>query len=401
MAGLTSNGLVIRTQPEIQELIESLVKAQIPGIDLSEGPEQQIIGAVSEQLAEVWEGLQAIVRMQGPEASGLGLDQIAALTGTVRRPATRSTVTATVTLGAGKTLPAGSVAAVSTDPDAQFRSTEAVTNSGGSADDFDVVFEGVRVGPVAAPAGTLTSIVTAVSGWTAITNAEDAALGRNIADDVELAIARVAELGRGGLRTVAAIRASVADIDEVISVTVYENCTSVTDADGRPGKSFEVVVWDGDPTAAADNEIAQAIENVRPEGITVWGIGADETGAGADESGTALNDAGEEVELAFTRAAKLRVYVTLQVVLRPGTAAGWEAAVKAAISARGDEYVVGETGYVSELTCAVLDACPAVKAVTTITMEAGDPTPDDALVDPTYAQIIRIAAADVTVTEAP
>lgn len=400
MAGLTSNGLSIRTQPELEELFLELLREQFPGVDFSEGPEQQLVGVFSEELAAAWEALQAVVRMQGPEASGLGLDQIAALTGTVRRAATRSIAPGTVTIAGGQVLPAGVVVAVASDPNAQFRLREAVTNPGGSPAAIACEWEAVQTGPVAAPFNTLTSIVTAVAGWTAATNTEAATLGRLVANDIELAAQRKIELARGGLRTVAAIRATVADIDEVQSCTVYENVTSVTDADGRPGKSFEVVVWDGDPGAAADDEIAQAIENTKPEGITAWGIGANEAGIGADDNGTALGDEGQEVERAFTRATKLRVYTTLQVVLRPGTAPGWESVVKAAINARGDEYVVGEAGYVSELSCAVLDACPFVKAVTSITMEAGDATPDDALVEPDYNEIIRIASADVTVSEA-
>lgn len=400
MAGLTSNGLIVRTVPEIRELLEETLAAQIPGIDLSEGPEQQIIGLLAEELGVAWETLAAVVRAQGPEASGLALDQIMALTGSVRRVATRSVAPGTVTIAGGQTLAAGVVVAVANDPDAQFRLREAVTNPGGSPAAIECEWEAVRTGPVAAPNGTLTSIVTAVSGWTAATNTETATLGRDVADDIEARQARVIELARRGLRTVAAIRAAVAELDEVISVTVYQNVTSVTDGDGRPGKSFEVVVWDGDPGAADDDEIAQAIENTRPEGITPWGIGADETGTGADDEGTAADDAGEEIAIAFTRATALRVYVSLTVVLEAGTAVGWEAQAKAAIAARGDEYVVGEAGYVSQLSAAVHEAVPAIRAITAITMETGDPTPDDATVVPTYAEIIRIATDDVTVVEA-
>lgn len=403
MAGLSANGLVIRTQPELQELLEATLRAAIPGIDLSQGPEQQIVGILSEELALAWETLQAIYRAQGPEASGLALDQVAALTGTTRRAATASRVTATVTLAAGATLPAGKVAAVSGDPDAQFASIEAVTNSGAAPATFDVVFECLRTGPIAAPTGLLTVIVTASSGWTAITNAADATLGRAVAADPELRTQRLVELAAGGLRTLAAIRANVARVTGVISVTVIENSTSVTDGAGRPAKSFEVIVWDDG--AALDNEIAQAIYDTKPEGILSWGFGADADGVGATDSGTAIDESGTAFTIGFTRATKLRVYVALEAVLEDDAVAGWEAQVKAAVSARADEYVVAERGYVSQLIAAILESedgvrvVPSVKAVTTITMEADDPTPDDASVTPTTRQIIRIATADVTVAE--
>jgi hypothetical protein len=374
MAGLSTNGLVVLTQPEIQELLEAAVHAEFPGLDLSRGPEHQIIGALSEQLAELWEALQAVHAASYPGgANGLLLDWLMALTGSVRRQATRSTVTATVTLAAATTLPAGSIAASSEDPDAQFRTIDDVTNPLGAEDDVDVAMESVLTGPIAAPSGTLTQIVTARTGWSAITNDDDAVLGREIAGDPEARIQRVTELAGAGAGTVDALRAAVARVEDVQSVTVYENVLLTTDGDGRPGKSFEVVIWDGGAGAADLDEVAQAIWDHKPAGLEAFGI---------TDTGTAIDDLGEEHEIEFTIAADLRIYVAVTVKLLPSAGADWATQVKAAIVARAAEYAVGSDVYFSQLVAAVLDDVGGIEAVTALAVA--------------FSQIASIETADIT-----
>jgi hypothetical protein len=392
MAGLTENGLVIRTQPELQALIEEKVASAVPGVDLSNGPEQQIIGVLSEELAIAWETLQAINGSFDPDgAQGVLLDRIMALTGAKRRVATRSHVFATVTLGAGITLPALSVAAVANAPDSQFRTLTDVTNATGSPADVTVELESVLTGPVAAPAGTLTVIVTSVSGWSAITNAADADLGRVVAQDPEARVTRIVELAGSGQDSYESIRAQVAKVTGVIECEVYGNETLTTDADGRPGKSVEAVVWDGTVPAADDDAIAQAIFDKKPAGIIPYGVG---------DSGDATTRTLTTVSIDFTRAAALRVYCSGTYVLAAGTTGtGWKDQVKAAIVARAAAWTVGEKNYASQLVQAVLDSVPAVVAAPTLTIGTS-PSPIGTETDPTYAQITRIATADVTVTEA-
>jgi uncharacterized phage protein gp47/JayE len=389
MAGLTAEGLEIRTQPEIQEILEEKLAIALPGANVRAGPLHQLVGILSEELALAWESLQAVYSGFSSDASGVLLDQIAELTGTTRRAATRSRVVASVNLNAGVTLAAGAIAAVDGDPDAQFRTIADATNGGGTPADVDVELESIATGPVAAPAGTLILIVTPASGWNSITNVADTELGLDIAGDADLRVQRRVELAGPGSRSLGAIRAQVAKVDDVLEVQVQENTSLVTDGDGRPGKSLEVIVWDGDPAGADDDEIAQAILDSKPDGILAHGV---------VESGTAIDDTGNEVVVAFSRATALRVYVNATVVLEAGVAAGWEAQAQAAVAARGDEYVVGETAYASQLLCALLEV-PGIVAVTLLTLEPDDPSPDNALVDPAYDEIVRISTGDVTVAE--
>ncbi len=385
MPGLTGAGLEIRTQAEIQELLEEAVAAAVPGINTRAGPVQQLIAILSEEHAIAWETLQALYSAMSPDgASGILLDQLAALTGTTRRAATKSRVTASVNLNAGTTLPIGSQAAVDGNPDAVFETVEEVTNGGGAPADVDVVLEAVETGPVAALSGTLTVIVTPVAGWNSITNTDDADEGRDRADDAELRLQRRVELAGAGSGTTAAIRAQVAKVDDVLEVQVFENTSMVPDGDGRPAKSVEAVVWDGVAPAADDDEIAQAIWDHKPAGIEVHGVGS---------SGDATDDTGATQAVPFTRATALTPIVVATVVLEPGTAAGWETQAEAAIAAAGDEYSVGETAYASQLICA-LQEVPGIAAVVSLTIAGG------ASLAATYDQVVRIDSSDVTVTEA-
>lgn len=380
MAGLTATGLEIRTQAELQALLEQAVSEAIPGIDLSRGPEQQIIGITAEELALAWETLQAVYAAFDPDASeGALLDRLLALTGSTRRAPTYSRVTASCNLNAGATLPAGSRAAVNTDPDAIFESIADATNSGGAAADVDVVFQALATGPVAAPAGSLTVRVSAVAGWNSITNAADAMLGKDVALDPEARTQRLVELAGRGSNSEDAIRATVAKVTNVIEVQVYANESLNPDLEGRPGKSVEAVIWDGVTMDASSDEIAQAILDSKPAGIETFGA----------TTGNATTGTGTTAIESFTRATKRAVLVSATVVLAPGTGPDWQDEAKAAISARGDEYTVGEKAYASHVTC-VLQDLASVEAVTACTLDGGGS------VDPAYDEILRFDTGDIT-----
>lgn len=395
MAGITPQGLVVRTASEVLARIKAKLAEAFPGIDLSEGPEHQFAGIVAEEVGEFWEALAAAYAAQSPSSSGLALEEIAALTGTVRRAATRSTVTATVTLDAGATLPAGVVAAVLNSPDAQFRTTAAVTNAGISPANFSVPMESVQLGPVAAPPGQLTEIVTSSSGWTAIDNGAAAVLGRAIATDAELRAQRLVELAGLGTQSEDAIRARIARVATALSVAIRTNESFLTDGDGRPPKSLEAIVWDGGdvlmPSGHAD-AVAQAILDTKPAGISAWGVGS--------TIGIAQLSTGGLAEVEFTRATKLRCYVELEAVLDGDAGPEWGTAVQNAVRARAARYAVGERVYASQLVAGILDDVAGIVAVTSLTIGTS-PSPVGASITPAYYEMADFAIADIGVAEAP
>lgn len=391
MAGLTPQGFVTRRQDELLDLMLQLLESSSAweGVNVRSGPVMVLMNVVAEQLATLYEAGEDLYWAAFAHATGVSLDQVSALTGTTRRGATRSTVTADVTLDAGATLPAGSVAAMLGQPDVQFRSVADVTNPTGGPSLESVVFEALEPGPVALPANQLTVIVTPVSGWLTIDNPSAASIGKARASDEELRQQRLRELQQLGSCTRGATEAQLAallaelEIDAV--VTVYQNVTSSVDADGRPPKSFEAVIWDGPaPVQADDDAIAQILLNNRPTGIEIHGVGS---------SGTGL-DGDEEVTVPFTRAAQINLYVDATVVLEPGTAAGWEAEAAEALAARSDLYTVGEPVYASQLIC-VLQELDFIDAVLDLTVGTG-PSPVTTSVVPTTTQIARLETANAT-----
>ena len=305
MAGLSSTGFTTKTIDEILSEIETDQRAKIAA-NLDQSPTSvvgQLNGIFAEREYQLWLVLRDLFNAFTPGgATGNALARLSLLTGTRRQKATRSTVTATVNLDNGVTLPQGSQASVSGDPTAVFETTEEVSNSSGSAANVSVDMQSVDTGPIRANAGTLTEIETPISGWNSITNAADATLGQNIESDADLRARREEELRIAGAANLQAIVADVLAVEGVSDVRGFENKDHVT-SNGLPPKSFQIVVWDAVSQDAADNDLAQAIWDAHPVGIEAFG----------STTGTATDDAGVSQSVDFDRAESRDIYIDVTV----------------------------------------------------------------------------------------
>lgn len=153
------------------------------GADLAlspQTPQAQWSGILALALAELGEaGVRAALYGSSIDhAPGAFLDALGSLLDIRRRAATRSRVTVTVSGAAGTGLPAGSraktIAAGDHAGGNEFETLQSVVLSPAG---IQVDMQAVETGPVAAPAGTLTRIVTVIAGWETITNPAAAALG--------------------------------------------------------------------------------------------------------------------------------------------------------------------------------------------------------------------------------
>lgn len=310
MAGLTPTGFTIPTVDEIISAVSTQCKSLIDDKLNTEANSAlgQLIGILAEREHRLWLTAQDVYSAFTPAgASGYALAQLCLLTGTKKLDKSKSLVTATVNLNGGFTLPAGSQANVEDNTDAVFETVEDISNPGGSPDYFPVVMRAVTEGPVRANAGTLTNITTPIVGWNLVTNAEDAELGRLVETDPALRARRELEIRSQGSANLDAIEAKVRTLlDQEVStatpdVVGRENTDSV---DGDiPAKSFEIVLWDGDPTEATDNDIAQAIWDSKPAGILAYGT----------SSGTATDASGESRTVGFSRATGVDIYIELDI----------------------------------------------------------------------------------------
>lgn len=342
--GLTPEGFVAKTLEDVLAEVEAAQRGAIAA-DLDTSAETlvgQLNAAVCTPIAEVWELGEAVYQARSRRgAAAAQLDELGALTGALRRAASAGTVTLTVTLAAGATLPAGSVAHVAGQPTNRWVTAAPVTNGGGAPAAQPVAAVAETAGRVAANAGTVTAIATPVAGWTAVTNALDATPGRDADADPIYRLRQRLELARAGTSPLDALRADLLALADVDEVAVHENATDYVDAGGRPPHSVECVVRGG-ATAAA---VALRIWQAKAAGIATHG----------STSTTIVDASGASRVVWHTPAVVVPVWVTLRLAVDPNTYAG-DAAVKAAVAAWGDaNQRLGAPVLAARLGCVALD----------------------------------------------
>lgn len=323
MPFVDATGLQIKTIEEIVAELSAQQKAEISATLNTEAEEPigQMNGIMAAQLRELWEVAQVAYNGFNPDAAeGLLLEKTSAITGTVRAPATKTTVPLDADLDAATTLIAGThFANVAGNSASRF--TPAADYTAGSGGVQSVPFVAEFAGATVANSGTITEIATALAGWNSITNPLDAVVGTDVDTDPELRTRREDELRATGSTTVDAIRADILLDDEVEQVSVFENTSLTTDGTGLPGKAIEAVVFDGDPSALTNDQIAQLVFDTKGAGILAFGL----------ETGNALDSTGTAHAVGFSRPATVDIW--LEVDLDIDSVAGYSgaAAVEAAL----------------------------------------------------------------------
>lgn len=361
--GVLSTGFARKPLSVSKQEIEDELKATY-GDSINLLPESvfgQLVGIVADRESELWDLAEAVYSSFDPDAAtGDQLDNICALTGTTRRPASKSTVAAVCYGTNGTTLLAGRVASVATSgtrfaslAEAEIVTVDAwadttgyvegdlvlndtgklyyatdpgtsaasggPTGTGTAIVDGGVVwryiatvsaavvvaFEAEDTGALAANAGTLTTIETAVSGWSGVSNPVDADPGDEEETDPALRLRRERELAGPATSPANAIRNDILDVDGVEQCKVFVNNTDSTDADSLPPHSVEVVVL------ADDTENADVLEDVRAQVFDSVAAGIATYGT---NSGTVVDDSGTSQTVKFTEATEVPIYVRVDVV---------------------------------------------------------------------------------------
>lgn len=410
--GLLTTGFAPKTLTDIKTELEAAFKAAFGNsIDLSATSVfSQLIGIMAERYAELWDVGQAVYNAMDPDsAEGEALVALCALTGTIPHAATPSTVTMICTGTNGTVLLAGrqaSVAVVGTKfqtlVDATIATATAwatgtvyaigdirsangniyVCNDAGTSAGSGlgpagtgtsitdntaawryvgpglgyvlVSAESVETGAKVAASYDLTVIETPVSGWNGVNNLEDAVEGQDIESDSELRLRREAELLGASHSTLDAIRIRILeDLENVISVTVFENTTDTTDGDGMPPHSVEVMVHSaGDDTGDDDEEITALVWANVAAGITFYG---NQTNTYTD-----VDNGNQDYEVKWSRPDKQDVYVIANVIKDPLLyPANGDQQIKDKILECGAAYACGKNVVSSQLKA----ACFAVAGV--------------------------------------
>lgn len=428
--GIDASGFVRDTLEEIKTQLEARWRAEFgANSDLStNSPDGQIVGILSDRIAELEEGLEQVYNAFTPDgASGAALDQVCAITGTVRDPATASSVIATATGTPGTVLTVGREASV-VDTGKRFATTAPativtvtawsgletlsvgdrrtnvskiyqVTVAGGTASSggptgngqdivdgtvhwrflgdgtgaVDVATEAIETGPTLALSNTLTTIETPVSGWQGVTNVLDADVGSDVENDAALRIKREEELAKAGAATHDAILAAMLQIDGVIQAVVFQNQTNST-VDGMPPKSVEAVINGG-----ADQDLWDAMFANVAAGIEMYGT----------ENGSSVDLNGDSQPAAFSRPTDLDIYVAVTLIKNPKAyPSDGDLQVKAAIVAMGDAYRFGKNA----VSSAIVAACFTVSGVLDVTTAYLDDAPS-----PTSSATVAVGPRELAV----
>jgi uncharacterized phage protein gp47/JayE len=359
MAGLTENGFEIKSEEDVVADIQSEIDAQfgaINGAKLSIGPMATMVRIVARLCAALWLLALTVYNSQSPSSAfGVLLDRLLELTSIVRELAKTSTafvvaygtngtllslgrrIQNAVTLTYWQTTEAATIATVSAwSGSTVFEKYDLVTNdtgklyvctsddgtsagSGGPTGTGTAIVDGSCTwryvatatagvvipveseleGQVVGAAGDLNVIDSAVGGWDGVANPLDAAMGREIETDAQVRVRRRALIRQTGNAAVDAILADVAKVEGVTQVFCFKNETILTDGDGVPGKSVEVLVQGGDDVA-----IATALLGTVAAGIETHGTNSENV----------VDSQGFTWEIKFSRPTVVEIYAEVDIV---------------------------------------------------------------------------------------
>lgn len=272
-----------------------------------ETPQAQWIGIASLVAAEIDEILVADANGSDINtAAGFQLYGLGGLFGIEPLPAARSLVTVNLTGTAGVVIPQGSQVRTAMGVTFETRVEITLTGSGDT-----VAMQSVDLGPIAAAAGTLTEIVTPVTGWTAVTNLSAATLGRLLETDAEFRARYNLLTTRLAAGFPSAIRARILEVEGVNRALVFDNDTNADEVRQGltiPAHGILAVVQGG-----ADAAVAAAIAN--------------------SKTGAATGGAVLESGIRFQRVAETPVKVSVDTQLRASFTANGIADMRTALVA--------------------------------------------------------------------
>ena len=305
---VTISGVTTDTQEEVRAELVSKLQATF-GVNVNTTTSSnfgQLTNILSEYRATAQQAALAIAASFDPDsATGVLLDQRAALTGTTRKGATQSDVTGVLTFSAAGTVSDGDLISNSAT------GTQWAAINGpyviGAAGDIAATFQAVDTGPLAAAGGTAWTLVTAVPNLTGFANTEDAVLGRDEETDPDFRRRRRTELYSQGIGFKAAISAVASRVDGVDTVRTYHNpSTQPADADGIPFKAFNVV-FETTPTVpgtALQVSICEAILSATGAGGQAYGT---------DYTQIVLDSEGQSQPISFDTITLVPIYVSVTV----------------------------------------------------------------------------------------
>lgn len=399
-----TTGVVVPDTSKVKDevIAEFKTALQAPDLDVSDStPQGRLIEAETVARKRTIENMALIANMLNPnQAYGIFLDSIMALSGIDRIGATRTRVTCTLSGTANTVIPQNAQAQDS-NGNIYYLENSVTIGAGGTVSGE---FLSLEKGAIECGAGTLTQIVTAILGWTSITNASAGITGLDGESDNELR-QKFPTAQYQGKSIVDSIKSAILEVEEVKSCYVKDNPTnaSATIENARlmaetppdtsrnitlPAHSLYICVDGGDV-----NKVAEAINNTRSVGCS-FASSNNETEVGDDTIYfDNLTNGGYTVAIA------------VNITVKTGATTDLTNAVKKAIEAYANNEIEGVDGLqlgvnVSsfEIACAVNAQIPELYVESVkIGLVGGSITADSISIGANEKAII--ASANITVTQ--
>lgn len=253
MAKIDNTGYIQKTQNQYYSEQQQLYQSIDINWNLDPStPDGLKLASDAEHFANMDEvALQAYNSKDPDSASGVDLDIICALTGTVRQEGTASTVVLLLTGDTGTTVPADSVVTPEDSSSQWLTDDDVVIGSDGTT---TVNATCSVVGATQANANTLNRIAAPLGGWQSVTNPSAAIAGVEKQTDGSLRLSRNQQVASAGSNQLDNVRGAISSVDGVTSVFVDDNDTDTTDSRGIPARNVFAIVEGG-----TDDAVAMAI----------------------------------------------------------------------------------------------------------------------------------------------
>lgn len=336
--------------PLYQEIVDKLVEdmKQIFGDDIyleADSQDYQQISIFARMIYDSYNlALLAYNNRTPKDAVGIGLDNIVALAGIQRKPATASTVVLTITGVDGTKISNGEVS----DDNGNYWELpdEVIIPSNGIV---DVTATSKEKGNVFALPNTITNINTPVYGWLSVTNKQASSAGIDVENDFELR-------GRFSLSVLGpsssifeSLQESLAAIPGVTRVRGYENDTSATSTGtvppnvpaGIPSHTISFVVEGGN-----DVDVATELYMKKTPGCGTFGT----------TNVSLLSITGNTFVINFYRPTYTDVKVKITIKELDGYTQDYVTKMKEAVSNYITEMSIAEVLYNSVLISVALEA---------------------------------------------
>ena len=382
---IDSSGMHIPTYNDILENLINQMKA-IFGEDIyidEDSMDYQQISIFAKKIYDSYSTALMVYNNRTPiTAIGTNLDNLCALVGIVRKPATKSEVILTVTGDPGTVITDGQALDVNGN---LWDLPSAVTIPGNGT--INVNSTSNKASKVEAAANTITTIATPVYGWLSVVNNYAANPGSNIESDAELRARYAVSTMLPSQTVLDGLIASVEAVNGVTRIKGYENDTNVTSDEGFPPHSTTLVVEGGTNGDVANAYISKKTPGVYTNGTT---------------SVTLISESGNATIIRFYRPTYVSIKCKIYLQMLAGYNSQSEDDIKQAVVSYIAKLGIAENVYSSLVTSVALSQLGNINvpsfAITSVKFSTdGGTTYNLDSVEMAFNEVASMYASDITI----